>query len=89
MSKLFIQCNKDSFCEHIIGGANISLYGCVSILVPEYAMCLCMCVVCVCVYQIRVQQKKHIICQMSVNLMPCCIKHSSRSETKDSTFADP
>ena len=58
MSKLFIQCNKDSFCEHIIGGANISLYGCVSILVPEYAMCLCMCVVCVCVYQIRVQQKK-------------------------------
>ena len=58
MSKLFIQCNKDSFCEHIIGGANIYLHGCVSILVPEYAMCLCMCVVCVCVYQIRVQQKK-------------------------------
>ena len=50
--ELFIQCNIDSCCEHITVGVNIYLYGCVSLLAPEFAVCLyvCVCVfVCVCV----------------------------------------
>ena len=35
------------------------------------------CCVCLCVwYYIRVSVKNHIMCQTSVNLTPCCIKHS-------------
>ena len=41
--ELFIQCNKDSCCEHITVGVNIYLYGCVSLLAPECAECLCVC----------------------------------------------
>ena len=41
--------------EHITGGVNIYLYGCVSLLAPECAVCLlcvCVCVfVCVILYQ--------------------------------------
>ena len=36
-----IQCNTDSCCEHIAGGFNIHLYGCVSLLVLECAVYLC------------------------------------------------
>ena len=36
-----IQCNTDSCCEHMAGGVNIHLYGCVSLLVPECALYLC------------------------------------------------
>ena len=36
-----IQCNTDSCCEHMAGGVNIHLYGCVSLLVPECAVYLC------------------------------------------------
>ena len=32
-----------SCCEHITGGVNIYLYGCVILLVPECAVCLCLC----------------------------------------------
>ena len=39
ISELFIQCNKDSCCKHITGGVNIYLYGCVSLLAPECAVC--------------------------------------------------
>ena len=39
---------------------------CVSLLAPEYAVCVCMW------YQIRVAVKNHVMCQTSVNLMPCC-----------------
>ena len=47
-------------------------------------VCVCVCVcLCVCVwYQIRVPAKKRIMCQTSVTLTPCCIKHTSRSGTK-------
>ena len=45
--ELFIQCNIDSCCEHITVGVNIYLYGCVSLLAPEFAVCL---YVCVCVF---------------------------------------
>ena len=41
-SKLFIQCNTESFCEHITGSINIYLHACVSPLVPVCAMCLCL-----------------------------------------------
>ena len=34
------QCNTDSYCEHMAGGVNIYLYGCVSLLVPECAVYL-------------------------------------------------
>ena len=47
--ELFIQCNIDSCCEHITVGVNIYLYGCVSLLAPEFAVCLYVCV-CVCVF---------------------------------------
>ena len=57
ISGLFIQCYTDSCCEHIIGGVNIYLYGCVSLLAPVCAMCLC------CLwYQARVPAKKHFMC---------------------------
>ena len=46
---------------------------CVNLLAPECAVFLCLCVW----YQIRVPVKNHIICQTSVNLMPCCIQHTS------------
>ena len=41
ISGLFIQCYTDSCCEHIIGGVNLYLYGCVSLLAPVCAICLC------------------------------------------------
>ena len=47
MSGKFIQCNKNSCCEHITGGVNIYLYGCISLLAPECAVCFC---VCMCVF---------------------------------------
>ena len=44
-----------------------------------------LCCVCLCVwYQIRVPAKKHIMCQTSVNLMPCCIKESFHVNLKNS-----
>ena len=61
---------KGSCYEHIAVGVNIYLYGCVSLLAPECAVCLCVCVcVCVCVFvwdHIRVPAKNHITCQTSV-----------------------
>ena len=30
ISELFINCNKDSYCEYRTGGVNIYLYGCQS-----------------------------------------------------------
>ena len=39
---LLIQCNSDSCFEHIAGGADIYLYGCVSLLAPVCAVCLCL-----------------------------------------------
>ena len=35
-----IKCNKGSCCEPITGCVNIYLYGCVSLLVPECAVCV-------------------------------------------------
>ena len=52
VSELSIQCYKDTFCEHITGGANIYLYGCVILLTPECAMCLCV-LVCICISDIK------------------------------------
>ena len=43
ISKLFIECNTDSCCEHIAGGVNVYLYGCVSLLAPVCGVCLCVC----------------------------------------------
>ena len=60
VSKLSIQCNKDSCYEHIAVGINKYLYGCVSLLAPECAVCLCVsmceCVsvsVCMCLCEIK------------------------------------
>ena len=39
-------------------------------------LCVCLCEFVW--YQVRVPAKSHM-CQTSVNLMPCCIKHASRS----------
>ena len=49
-----IQCNTDSCCEHISGGAYICLYRCVSLLTPVCALCLSVFVCgCVCVCGIK------------------------------------
>ena len=34
IGKLLIQCNRNCCCEHVTGGVNICLYGCVSVLTP-------------------------------------------------------
>ena len=44
ISKLFIQCNTDSCCEHITGGVNMYLYGGVSLLAPDRVVCVRVCV---------------------------------------------
>ena len=54
------------------------LYGCLTLLAPDCAVC-----VCVLWYQIRVPVKNHIMCQTSVNLMPCCIKYTYRIQQKE------
>ena len=62
ISKLFIQCNKDSCYELITVGVNIYFYGCVNLLGADSAVCLCicvyMCVSCVCVRSYQSTSKK-------------------------------
>ena len=71
---------KDSCCEHIAGGVNIYLYGCVILSRFESIGSLSVRRVFVCVwYQIRVLAKNDIMCQTSGNLMPCCVKYTTRS----------
>ena len=43
--------NKDGCCEHITGAVNVYLYGCVSLLAPEFVVYHCV-YVCVCVCDI-------------------------------------
>ena len=58
ISELCILCNKDSCCEHITGGVNIYLHGCVCLLAPECAVYLSVCVcLCVCDIKLKYQQK--------------------------------
>ena len=59
INKVFIQCNRGSYCVHNAGGVNIYLYTCVSLLVL-------VCPVYVCLYawyQIRVLAKPCHPCQ--------------------------
>ena len=44
-SELFIQCSKDSCCEHISGGANIYSYGFVSVYWPLSVFCVSVCMI--------------------------------------------
>ena len=44
ISKLFIQCNIDNYCEHIPGSVNMYLYRCVSLLAWVYRFSLRLCV---------------------------------------------
>ena len=47
-----------SCCEHITGGVNIYLHGCVCLLAPECAVYLSVCVcLCVCDIKLKYQQK--------------------------------
>ena len=64
ISELFIQCNKCCCYEHItVVGANIYLYGCVSLLAPECAVCLCVCVCrCVFVCEIKSEHQQKTTC---------------------------
>ena len=57
ISKLFIQCNKDSCYEHRTIGVNTYLNVCVSLLVPECAVSLCVS------DQMNVPAKNHDTCQ--------------------------
>ena len=63
---------KGSCFEHITSCVNIHLYECVS---PLNVLCVFVCLW----YQVRVAVKNYIICQTSVSLMACCIKHTWRS----------
>ena len=72
--QLFIQWNIDNCCEYIAEGVNIYLYGWFSHLVPVCALCLSLWVW----YQIRVLAKILSMCPISVNLMPCCTKNTTR-----------
>ena len=51
-----MHCNKDSCCEHITDRVNIYLYGCVSLVAPECAVCVCV-GVCLCVCDIKWRAK--------------------------------
>ena len=70
--QLLIQWNTNSCWEHITGAFNIYLYSSVSALALAGVACLCLCVW----YQIRVLAKYLIMCQTSVNLLPCCISYA-------------
>ena len=70
---LIIWYNKGSSFEHITSGTNIHFDECVSLMAPECNVFVRLW------YQIGVPVKNHIMCQTSVNLTPCCIKHTSRS----------
>ena len=60
---LFIHYNKGSCCEHVTGGINIYLDGCISVLALEYVVYLC--VLCVW-YQMWVPAKKtHYVADLS------------------------
>ena len=41
ISELFIECNKDSCCEHITVYVNIYLYRCFSLPASDCSVCLC------------------------------------------------
>ena len=61
ISEVFIHCNKGSCCEHITGGVNIYLYGCVSLLAPECVVYLCVFVfVCVISNQSTSKKAHHV-----------------------------
>ena len=68
VTEFFIQCNKDSCCEHVTVGVNIYLYVSIILLTPECAVCVRACVraracVCVCVCVISNQgtsEKPHV-----------------------------
>ena len=74
ISKVLIQCNKDSCYEHITVGVNIYLYRCVFLLGTECAVCLWMWVylyVCVCVRSNHTTSKKpHYLSELS-KLIKC------------------
>ena len=63
------------------------MQGCVSLLAPECAVSVFVCVF-VCVISKQCTVKKHIMCQTLVNLMPCCIKHTSRSFSGTKRYQD-
>ena len=75
ISKLFIQCNAGTCCVHITGHVNdIYLDVCVSLLVPVCPMWLSMCMI-----LNNSTSKNHVIqSKLSINLIPCCIKHTAR-----------
>ena len=55
---LFIECNKDSCCEHKTGGVNIYLHRYICHFIGPCLCCICLLVW----YQIRVLGKNHVIC---------------------------
>ena len=67
VSEWLIQCNTDSCCEYVIGGANMYLW--VSLLVSISCVYLFVCMI----------PNSHVInVKPTANLMPCCIKCRSR-----------
>ena len=64
------ECNTDRCCDHITGGVNIYLAGCVNLLALGCALCVCVCVclcVCVCVCVIP-NQIRYQICRFIISL---------------------
>ena len=76
ISDLFIQCNKDSCCEHITVGVNIYIYdySCASLLLTEFAVCHC---VLVCVISNQSTSKKPQVSGLS-ELDTLCMKQGPK-----------
>ena len=75
---LLIQCNANSYCEHITGGRNVHFYVCGGLLAPtcDFSFCLCLCLSGIkseyCnFFPRRVQGHR--------KLTACCIEHTTRS----------
>ena len=71
-NQVILQCIRSSCSVHTAGRVKICLYVCVNVLAPACSVFVCLCVW----YQIRVLEKNVMRFQPSVNLMPCCLKHS-------------
>ena len=72
-SKLFIQCNTGICCVHVTRDS-VNIYLCQSI--GPCVSCLCLSV---CVISNQSTSKNQVIhVTLSVNLIPCCMKHTAR-----------
>ena len=72
-SKLFIQCNTGICCVHVARDS-VNIY-----LSVYWPLCVLFVFICVCVISNQSTSKNQVIhVTLSVNLIPCCMKHTAR-----------